>query len=97
MGGAALLVDPRDEIPGQRHLPHYSTSLDAIFAAEERLGLHDFNNGHLRCYWLNRLSDALISSTDLPDRIDVTAACLSASPVVRTGAFILAAQYKKKL
>lgn len=42
------------EKTGVRKLAEYTTSLDAIFAAEKRLGLHDFNNYDMRVFWYHQ-------------------------------------------
>lgn len=73
-------------------LPDYPTSLDAIFAAEERLGLHDVNNTKLRCVWGLYAEEFYQLTTKM--FIENTGYAFI-SPAIRTAAFILTAQYKK--
>lgn len=76
-----------------KDFPHYPTSLDAIFAAEERLGLHDPKNRRLRNYWENMFFDLL---REIQERTADFTDIYFASPAIRTAVFIPTAQYKKE-
>lgn len=74
-------------------LAPFTTSLDAIFAAEERLGLHDPENYEMRVFWYHqadRLS-SLQSGMQLESH-DVA----FESKIDRCIAFILTAQWKEQ-
>lgn len=77
----------------REHVPFYTTSLDAIFAAEERLGLHDPDAFGFREVWLR-----FAAFTIREDR----GQCLTTNsvsflpPPLRLIPFILTAQWKEQ-
>lgn len=77
-GYGSDLNDPQYRI----EVPNYPTSLDAIFAAEERLGLHDEANRKLRAFWY-------VNASKYFDPV-------WADPAQRTVIFILTAQWKEQ-
>lgn len=83
------------EVCMERDLPLYPTSLDAIFAAEERLGLHDESNMELRAIW-ESFADAVIlhctQNAFKPESHELA----FLPPPLRLIPFILAAQWKEQ-
>lgn len=73
--------------------PNYPTSLDAIFAAEERLGLHDLANTKLRRQWEEYAVIVAFSQNVLQFKaIDLA----FIPPPLRLIPFILTAQWKEQ-
>lgn len=81
------------EKTGIKKLADYTTSLDAIFAAEERLGLHNPNNGAVRQLWYGN-ARRLLDCSNIEKSEEFELAFLS--PAQRSIAFILTAQSIKK-
>lgn len=80
-------------------IPRYPTSLDAIFAAEERLGLHDRDNKDMRKKWHNLLHYVveltLIGNVYTTPGVEV-ADIAFLPPPLRLIPFILTAQWKEQ-
>lgn len=74
-------------------IPNYPTSLDAIFAAEERLGLHDRNNHELLGSWYAFTKALMIAIYgSVYHQSDIT----FLPPRLRLIPFILTAQWKEQ-
>jgi len=85
--------DPVEGVSDASFLPNYPTSLDAIFAAEERLGLHDLANTELRRQWEQYAALIVFSKNGLQFK-SVDLAFLP--PPLRLIPFILTAQWKEQ-
>lgn len=83
----------------ERECPNYPTSLDTIFAAEERLGLHDRSNKNLRLKWFDLLQYTaeltLVGNVYTTPRIEVTD-LVALPPCLRLIPLILTAQWKEQ-
>lgn len=73
--------------PGGIIVPNYHTSLDAIFAAEERLGLH--KQGFLQNFWIEQ-AGRMIGKVWWENQVAFL------TPAQRTIIFILTAQWKEQ-
>lgn len=73
-------------------VPPFPTSLDAIFAAEERLGLHDNKNEDLRSEWRFFMRKMF---ADL-HRCNLSTEIALLPPPIRLIPFILTAQWKEQ-